>query len=162
MKRVNGISIIQSKQARVGFSTGAFLTLAKKIMKDLAPNLLKQSCMLEIVWVSDKKIKQLNAQYRKKNEKTDILSFSYLNSLSKKQVDQEPFGQLIISVDTLRRQARQYQLAYYQEAEILFVHGLLHVLGYDHQTKKEFKQMMQLEQRYLGDKSGLVGRSVVE
>ncbi len=162
MSTRKGLSIVQSKQVRVGFSTGAFLTLGKKILRDLAPNLLKQVSVLEIVWVTDKAIKQLNAQYRNKNEKTDILSFSYLTPDLKQGEENELFGQLIISVETLRRQAKQYDIPYYQEAEILFVHGLLHLLGYDHISKNEFKKMMGLEQRFLGDKSGLVSRSLPE
>ena len=157
-----GLSLLQSKEVRVGFSTGAFLTIAQKILHDLAPKLLKQKAVLEIIWVNDKKIKKLNSQYRRKNETTDILSFSYLHSAQKNTELVQPFGQLIISVDTLRRQARAYGNAYYQEAEILFVHGFLHVLGYDHMTKKDFHKMMKLEQRYLGDKSGLVNRSSTE
>jgi len=162
MKPAKGLSIIHSKQVRVGFSTGALLTIAKKIIKDHAPKLLQTASILEIVWVSDAQIKKLNKQYRKKNQTTDILSFSYLRNNQTNKDELEPFGQLVISVDTLRKQAEQQNHAYYKEAIILFVHGLLHILGFDHMTEKDFKKMMKTEQRYLGDKSGLVQRSTPE
>jgi probable rRNA maturation factor len=153
------IQLQQSKQVRVGFSTGALSYLAKKIIKDHAKKLrFSHPLALELVWVSDRQIKALNSQYRKKNKATDVLSFSYL-----KEIDESGLiGQIIISTDTLRRQAEQQGHAYRTEAEVLFVHGVLHILGYDHETKKGFAKMLQLEQKYLGDKSGLVNRSMLE
>lgn len=155
-------AIHQTKQVRVGFSTGAFLPIAKKILADLSPKMLKTTSVLEVVWVSDATIRKMNKTYRDKDTKTDILSFAYDIDEKNAETEDQTFGQLIISAPTLRRQAKAHKHSYSKEAEILFVHGLLHVLGYDHESKKDFEKMLRLEQRYLGDKSGLVERSTVE
>ena len=78
-----------------------------------------------VVLTNDKEIHILNREYRKKDKATDVLSFpsnvqSYL-------------GDLIISVDTARIQAKEYGVSLLDELTRLIVHGLLHLLGYDHE-----------------------------
>lgn len=155
------VHLLETKQARVGFSTGALFSLAKKIIRDHRRLVLKQygrAITIELIWVSDKEIKKLNKQYRSKNQATDVLSFSFLGQKNETDL----LGQLFISVDTLRKQAKAQSHAFKIEAQVLFTHGLLHLLGFDHIKPKDFKQMMLLEQKYLGDKSGLIHRAKVE
>ena len=86
----------------------------------------------------DPTIHQLNRDYRRKNRPTDVLAFA-LREGEGGALHPHLLGDLVISVDTARRQARRRGLA----GEILFLaaHGLCHLLGYDHQTDREEAEM---------------------
>lgn len=84
---------------------------------------------LEISLVGDSTIQTLNAQYRQKNQPTDVLSFE--NPLFGTEQNQ-PLGSLVISSETAKKQAKQAGTTLQQELEVLSVHGLLHLLGYHH------------------------------
>jgi probable rRNA maturation factor len=152
----------QIKTTRVGFPTGALDSLLKKVLKKFSSELPKgKEAAVNLVWVSDKKMRSMNKQYRNKDATTDVLSFSYLDQTN---VDSnvKTIGEIMISVDRLKRQAKQQKHSYKQEAEILFVHGLLHILGFDHESAKDLEQMLSAEQEMLGDKAGLIQRSTAE
>jgi len=105
-----------------------------------------KSWRVEVEIVGEAKMTQLNAQYRKKNRSTDILSF----------VAPEPFysqgvlGELVICLPVLKRQAKERDLLPEMELDILLTHGILHLLGFEHEkTKKAAKEMAQLEVKVL-------------
>lgn len=82
---------------------------------------------INLVFVKDKKIKDLNKQFRKKNKPTDVLAFL--------MGEDGILGDIAISVETARKNARAYRVPYEQEIKRLVVHGTLHLLGYDHGKK---------------------------
>ena len=88
---------------------------------------------LSIVFVTPAKIRTLNSTYRKKNVSTDILSFS----LSKQS------GELYISLPDVRKKASQFGLSSSDYFKYLFIHGLVHLKGFDHG-----KKMDALERKY--------------
>jgi probable rRNA maturation factor len=79
---------------------------------------------ISAVFCSDYLIKKLNARYRRKNHPTDVLSFSI--------GDPDFLGEIYISLERARVQARRYGLSYTDEVVRLFIHGFFHLLGYDH------------------------------
>jgi len=95
-----------------------FKALIKKIIKAE-----KKEGTIDLSFVGDKKIHELNKKFRKKDKPTDVLSFNY---------DGEMLGDVIISRETTRRNAKRYCVAYADEVKRLVIHGTLHVLGYDH------------------------------
>lgn len=118
-------------------------------------------------------IQELNRLYRYKNEVTDVLSFNAIGNLS---ADLEKFtdlttapetdsedstlGDIIICVSKAEIQAKERSASIEQELALLYVHGLLHLLGYDHASKEEAEQMFELQNSIL-KKHGfmnLVGR----
>ena len=106
--------------------------------------------------VNDSEIKRLNSHFRGKNYVTDILSFPA----------PEPFrsaghlGELVISLPVMKRQARENSLKPDRELQILLVHGVLHLLGLDHEkSRKQAAEMGHWEARLLGGLSGLIDRS---
>ncbi|MFA6023946.1 MAG: rRNA maturation RNase YbeY [Candidatus Gracilibacteria bacterium] len=101
---------------------------------------------LELLLTDDSTIHALNKQYRGKDRPTDVLSFSL--------EDPVHLGQLVISVDRAREQAEQIGQSLEEELRFLFAHGVLHLLGYDHEEPEEEKEM--LEKTY-----ALLGRSVL-
>jgi len=95
---------------------------------------------VSVAFVDNKKIKELNNQYRNKNEATDVLSFP---------MDNEILGDIIISVERAVAQAEEYGHSVKRELAYLTVHGILHLFGYDHHNKDEKDQMRQKEERVL-------------
>jgi probable rRNA maturation factor len=88
--------------------------------------------------VDDAEIHELNRDYRKKDKPTDVLAFAMREGVGG---DLHPgiLGDVIISVETARRQAKRRGLA--AEIEFLWAHGLCHLLGYDHQTDRQEREM---------------------
>ncbi|HSV33484.1 MAG TPA: rRNA maturation RNase YbeY [Pyrinomonadaceae bacterium] len=97
-----------------------------------------------IVFVSDRKIKQLNRSYRGKNYATDVLSFR-TDTAAFEAENKSNLGDLVISVDRAAAQAKEAGHSFADEVKQLILHGLLHLSGYDHETDKG--QMNRLELR---------------
>jgi probable rRNA maturation factor len=95
---------------------------------------------ISIALVDNKKIKELNKKFRKKNEVTDVLSFP---------MDEEILGDIIISAERASSQSKDYGHSFKREICYLVTHGILHLLGYDHKTEGEKKEMRKKEERIL-------------
>lgn len=153
------------KKNHVGFSTDVLVSLAQNVIKTLKPDLLKiDNLAVSVVFVDDQEIQKINKNQRGEDRPTDVLSFSYLAELGPQPIKDKPviLGEIIISTETLAMQADQSNHSKEDELRVLFVHGLLHVLGYAHGNKRGFKEMLTAEQGLLGDKSGLLKRAEPE
>jgi probable rRNA maturation factor len=98
---------------------------------------------LSIALVDDATIRGLNRDYRDKDRTTDVLAFSMREGeVLASRIDGPPLlGDVIISVPTASRQARKNKKPLREELTMLLAHGLLHLLGYDHQTDKQEVEM---------------------
>ena len=83
---------------------------------------------IELILTTDEEIQKLNKIHRKKDKPTDVLSFPLEN------IEGMPLGSIIISVDTAKKGADEFGHSIEDEIKLLFIHGLLHLLGYDHET----------------------------
>jgi len=92
--------------------------------------------------VNNETIQELNKKYREKDSPTDVLSFS---------MDDEIWGDIVISTEKVIEQAEEYGHSVKRELSFLIVHGILHLLGYDHQTPGERAEMRQKEERVLSE-----------
>lgn len=111
----------------------------------------KNNGTIELILVDDKKIQELNKKYRGKNKATDVISFAYLDIVDfKKEMGDLIIGDIFISVDTAKRQAKENGHSLKRELEILFVHGLLHCFGFDHKNMKQEKEMESMARKVLG------------
>lgn len=129
-------------------------------LKQLIKFTLKQEkfsshCEVSLSFVTDERIRQLNKQYRHIDEPTDVLSFPLidLNKESIEQVDQNKplsLGDIIISIDRAHEQKERYGHSFKREISFLVVHGLLHLLGYDHDTEEKEKEMFKKQEEILG------------
>ena len=117
-------------------------------IKRLEKHVPEAEGVLNVVFVNDDYIQSLNKQYRKKDQSTDVLSFSYLDSSDYKET--ELIGEIYISVPTAKRQAKEYKHGLEDELSKLFVHGFLHVFGHNHESEKDFKKMNEIEHKVLG------------
>jgi probable rRNA maturation factor len=114
-------------------------SLARRLNRDFGATPLDASVIL----VNDRYIHDLNRRFRGRDRPTDVLSFNLQSSICNLQ-SAIPLGEVYISRDTARRQAREYGVAYRDEVRRLALHGLLHLLGLTH------GQMEPLYDKYLG------------
>ena len=107
---------------------------------------------VSVVLSDDEYIHALNLQYRDKDCSTDVLSFA-LNEGEAPVVIDGPeevlLGDIIISLETASRQAAEYGHTLERELAYLTVHGILHLLGYDHMTEEDKQEMRQEEEHVL-------------
>ncbi|MFH1563594.1 MAG: rRNA maturation RNase YbeY [Nitrospirota bacterium] len=87
---------------------------------------------LSVVLGDDELLKRLNKEYRKIDKPTDVLAFEGNYRTYRTHKTYNLIGEVIISIDAVRRQAEEYNHSFEKELTILLIHGLLHLLGYDH------------------------------
>lgn len=100
-----------------------------------------------VVLTGDADIRTLNKTYRGLDRATDVLSFDIGDGLAQG----EPLGDVVISIDTARRQAREYGAPLRTELVRLVVHGTLHLCGYDHRERREAARMHGLTRRLVAE-----------
>ena len=98
---------------------------------------------VSLVFCDDTFIQDLNERYLKRPGPTDVLSFSLLEG-EDGEFRKGLLGDIVISVDTATRQAEQMKHSLEKEVMILFIHGLLHLLGYTHDSETDEKEMTEL------------------
>lgn len=110
---------------------------------------------LSLALVRDPAIRKLNREWRGKDKATDVLSFPAGDSPAP---GLRPLGDVIISMDTARRAAKAFGTTLSQELARYLAHGLLHLLGHDHDVPADARKMERLERRLLGH-AGMLARS---
>lgn len=104
---------------------------------------------ISVLFCDDAFIAELNGQYRNKPEATDVLSFP-------QEAPQIPgasevvLGDVVVSMDTVRMRCHDDRSAMREEILLLFCHGVLHLLGYEHDTAEAAEEMNRRQARYLG------------
>jgi rRNA maturation RNase YbeY len=111
---------------------------------------------LSVAVVTDRAIRRLNRDFRGKNRPTDVLSFPQQETPA---AGAQLIGDVAISLDTARRQARLGGWPLAAELRRLLAHGLLHCLGHDHERRDQARRMARAERRLLG-RDGMVGESL--
>jgi probable rRNA maturation factor len=125
--------------------TGVFLVLGKR------------SAAVEVIFVGARKMCQLNRKYRGKNYGTDVLSFRYPGE----KADGLPFlGEIVIAPQIAQEQAVRYGGTIESEIRRLVIHGLLHLLGYDHET--DDGDMIRLQNRLICRRSFSAGSPIIK
>jgi len=134
-----------------------WLNLASEVLEDLIHKnkLIKSTpkkVIVSLLVCGDGRIKKLNRDFRQKDKITDVLSFpTYENLRSSKINDDELFlGDLAICYQQTKRQAKDFSIGFWDEFIHLFFHGLIHLMGYDHEISiKEEKMMESWEKKAL-------------
>jgi probable rRNA maturation factor len=114
-------------------------------------------CELSLTLTSDRAIRRLNHDYRGIDAPTDVLSFSQIEQagaappdpLSVKNRSGLPLGDVVISIDTALRQAREYRVSSASRLRRLLIHGFLHLIGYDHERSPADARRMFSRERVL-------------
>jgi len=113
----------------------------KKIGHDLLNALDLSNSELSIVCVSDDTISSLNKQYRNKLGPTNVLSFS-MQEGEYSHLRQNMLGDVVLSVETVLREANELQISFEHRLYFLLIHGVLHLIGYDHEISESDAQKM--------------------
>jgi rRNA maturation RNase YbeY len=113
-----------------------------------------ETAELSVLLVSDRRMRSLNRRYRKKDRATDVLAFPLTSTLSSagrgEGEGQKPLillGDVVISMQTAKRQAKEFGHSLRDEIERLLVHGILHLLGYDHERNVRAAAVMARRER---------------
>ena len=117
----------------------------KKTFKEVA-DISDHNLELSILLTSDEKIKSLNKNYRNKNSSTNVLSFP-MNIMNHNNV--MILGDIAISLDTIISESKKYKISKKKYLSKMTIHGLLHLLGYDHINDLDFKIMKTKERNIL-------------
>lgn len=118
-----------------GVSAATIRGRAEKMLRHLDLRAVE----LSVALVDDATIHELNRDYRKKDKPTDVLAFPLFDPVPERP--EGMLGDVILSIDTARRQAKKHRRSLLEELTMLLAHGLLHLLGYDHQTDAEEREM---------------------
>jgi probable rRNA maturation factor len=103
---------------------------------------------LSILFVGDERIRVLNRQYLQRDKPTNVLAFPMREGESS-GFQPNLLGDLVISVETAKRQSMQFGLNEMSMVTLLMIHGILHLVGYDHERSKKEAQHMALKQKQL-------------
>jgi rRNA maturation RNase YbeY len=104
---------------------------------------------LSILVIDDARIRQLNLQYREKDSATDVLSFPQLDEDEEPGVSSHLLGDVVLSIETANIQAKEHDLSLEEELILLLIHGILHLLGYDHERSASEARAMQKKSRMI-------------
>ena len=117
---------------------------------DYSLNYLKlDNVVFNIIIVDNETIHSINKEYRGVDRPTDVISFALEDDTSFVSTEYRILGDIYISIDKAKEQAESYGHSLKREISFLTVHGLLHLLGYDHMTEEEEKEMFGLRELIL-------------
>jgi probable rRNA maturation factor len=89
---------------------------------------------VELIITDDATIQELNAEYRSKNNPTDVLSFPMEAPFTEQSIFGMPLGSIIIAESFVKNKAEEFGHSTQDELSLLFIHGMLHLLGFDHEN----------------------------
>jgi len=138
----------------------AFLHTKRRVslagIKKLAQRILegeKRFERLNIVFVDDKSMRKLNQKFTYRNSSTDVLSFDMRRGRGM-GVECDVLGEVYVNFDRAKENAKVFGKKFEDEVKLLVIHGILHLLGYDHKGKKKALLMRKKEKQYLNSKKG--------
>jgi len=117
---------------------GSFI---KKVLRTLG----LENWEVSVLFCSNRYIKSLNAQYRNKDEPTDVLSFPLGETVDGRYLS----GDIVISLDALEENTRFFKVSEEEELHRLLIHGILHLTGEDHATNKAKEPMLKAQEEIL-------------
>ncbi|MEN6316420.1 MAG: rRNA maturation RNase YbeY [Clostridiaceae bacterium] len=155
---------IENEQSAMPFENRQTMLLEKTALACLRSENIDIGCEINIMISDDPSIRQINHQFRNIDSSTDVLSFPMVDMkdgmILSKEGDYDLdeglllLGDIVISIETAKRQAEQYGHSLERELAFLASHGIFHLLGYDHIAKDEEMRMMSKQEAVL-DQLGL-------
>ena len=140
----------------------SFIDIAKKILKFYlsCPEIAESSCLtgfeyssisFDFLYCDSKKTHEINREYREKDYPADIITFAiFADSEEKFIFDGEVnLGEVIIALDKVEEEAKKKGTSKEHELAFLISHGILHLLGFDHQTEEDYNFVIDLQNRAL-------------
>lgn len=137
-----------------------WIPMLEQLLRIVANKEMLSGGEVSLTFVDDDTIRLLNHQYRNIDEATDVLSFPLVEDGEERTVELEQdtdsslpilWGDIIISVPTAKRQSDQFGHSMEREIGFLFVHGFLHLLGYDHLDDESEREMFRIQEEVLSE-----------
>ncbi len=129
--------LIQNNQDQYPVDLPQFQSQVAQILE----NLEEMECELSLLLTDDAEIRRLNKTYRSLDQATDVLSFPQ-DEDAVNESGETLLGDVVISVETAARQAEDHHLSFNEELILLAIHGILHLLGYDHERSPQDARVM--------------------
>ena len=128
-----------NRQRKKRVDLAGFRAFAKPVMAKVAelPSSLTLPKEITVVFVSDARISRIHREFMSVDGPTDVITFRH--------------GEIVISVETAERQAREYSTSFDRELRLYFVHGLLHLAGLEDKTDQGFKRMADSQERIVAE-----------
>ena len=137
--------LIKNRQARIWSDLRVIRRMARSILDDLGLS----DPEISILLLDDAQITELNRRFRSRNYPTDVLSFPMAGG-PYPAINPHLLGDVVISVETALRQARERDCSLHTEIAGLLIHGILHLIGYDHErSAAQRMKMRRLEKKLL-------------
>ena len=133
--------------------------IAKKVIEKCfeIEGLSNTQLIITITLTTPENIKEINKKYRNIDKETDVLSFPMFEreelqeKIKNNQFTHEDvLGDIVISIEQVKKQAQEYGHSFERELSYMMVHGFYHLMGYDHMTEEEKKEMREKEDKVLG------------
>ncbi len=143
------MTIVEVSGSVPRFSHREIATFTREVLRTLhEPGLLDVDVSdVSIAFVDDRAMRALNQKFRRRKKTTDVLTFPADDSYADPSRKGRPLGDIVISVDRARRQAAEEGHAFATEIRFLILHGILHALGYDHETDTGEMNALELKVR---------------
>ena len=128
----------------------------KNILCKSLMGLSVEGVQVSVIVTDNDAIREINCRYRNKDRATDVISFAYREDpFPEVEQDLEELGDIYLSLERALEQSKEYEVTLREETARLLVHGLLHLLGYDHERSKEDERIMEQKEeeilRYIAD-----------
>ena len=123
----------------------------KKFVEFATKYLSIEDAIFNIIIVDNDIIRTINRDYRNKDSETDVISFALEDEKAFVDIGIRVLGDIYISIDKAIQQAKEYDHSLKRELCFLAIHGLLHLLGYDHMTLEDEKKMFELQELILSE-----------
>lgn len=142
------INFINEYDKKYDYLQDMYHKINKQVIKVLD---LQSDYDISVTLVDNKKIHEINKDYRNIDKVTDVISFENDLELSFGADEPTDLGDIFISVDQALAQAKEYKHTIERELTFLYVHGLLHCFGYDHLNQEDEHEMFDLQEVILSE-----------
>ncbi len=126
-------------------------SFVRKVVKHTLNKMEAEKSEVNIIFVGLEEIHEINKTYRNVDRPTDVISFALEDTEDVTVYEERVLGDIYICLDKVHEQAKEYGHTEIREMAFLIVHGLLHLLGYDHMIKEEEKIMFGLQEEILNE-----------
>ena len=133
----------------------SYKEIIKKVLKKCfeIEKLENKNLYVNVVLTNAKNIKSINKEHRGIDKETDVLSFPMFEKNEVAKLDntnEDILGDMVISIERVEEQAKEYGHSFERELSYMVVHSFYHLLGYDHMTEEDKKEMREKEENVLG------------
>ena len=144
---MNRVSIIAEEEVPLLFNKKK----AESYILSILDHIKKNNWDISVLFCGNKRITELNMQYRNENEATDVLSFT----IGEEKQGRYIAGDIVISLETMEENALYFGVSSDEELRRLIIHGILHLDNMDHQTNDAHEPMLKLQENILAELTGV-------